>query len=79
MKKRTCDGHEEYLEWRRLLLNENVDFKELIRHDAEVLLKLSEILTESKMERLAELDKKDAEIESETKKIEQQLKRVCKK
>ena len=74
-KKRTRDGDEEsYQEWRTIFLNEDLDFNEHMRHDKEVLLKLSEIT-----KRLAELEEKDAKIESVTKKIERKLNRVCKK
>ena len=74
MKKRTRDGDEEsYQQWRRLLLD--LDLNERIRHDKEVLLKLSEILAEdvdkkATINRLAELDKEEAKIERVTKKIE---------
>ena len=77
MKKRTRDGDEEsYQEWRRLLLD--LDLNERIRHDKEVLLKLSEILAEdvdkkATINRLAELDREEAKIERVTKKIERKF------
>jgi hypothetical protein len=77
MKKRTRDGDEEsYQQWRRLLLD--LDLNERIRHDKEVLLKLSEILAEdvdkkATINRLAELDKEEAKIERVTKKIERKF------
>jgi hypothetical protein len=77
MKKRTRDGDEEsYQEWRRLLLD--LDLNERIRHDKEVLLKLSEILAENvdkkaTINRLAELDREEAKIERVTKKIERKF------
>jgi len=77
MKKRTRDGDEEsYQEWRRLLLD--LDLNERIRHDKEVLLKLSEILAEdvdkkATINRLVELDKEEAKIERVTKKIERKF------
>ena len=77
MKKRTRDGDEEsYQQWRRLLLDS--DLNERIRHDKQVLLKLSEILAEdvdkkATINRLAELDKEEAKIECVTKKIERKF------
>ena len=77
MKKRTRYGDEEsYQEWRRLLLD--LDLNERIRHDKEVLLQLCEILAEdvdkkATINRLAELDKEEAKIERVTKKIERKF------
>lgn len=63
------------METKNRINNGDLDLNERIRHDKEVLLKLSEILAEdvdkkATINRLAELDKEEAKIECVTKKIE---------